>query len=243
MSIPSTPEGAVLRAARSARRLSIDTLVPSDRLLVVVPHPDDETLGCGMALAAAVAEGRQVAILLLTDGEASHPNSCEFTAERRIAMRSAELAAALMALAPDQPIPVLRARLPDGRTTDRHAAQVSNRLLEHDCIAGAGTIWSTWAHDPHCDHRSAAILARLFANRSQAALWSFVVWGRFGERPVPDEPGVFFDARFGTAKRAAMDAHASQMSNLIDDDPTGFRMPPALIEHFATHPEVFFDER
>ena len=243
MSVPTAPEGAVLRAAQDAPHVSIDALAQPGRLLVVAPHPDDETLGCGMALAAALAGGRQVAILLLTDGEGSHPNSRKFTAERRITIRSAELDSALETLASGQTIPVVKARLPDGKTTDRDAARAVNRLFEHCCIADADTIWSTWAHDPHCDHRTAAILSCMLAERSHATLWSFAVWGRFGKRPVPDKLSLFSDSRFTGAKREAMGAYASQMGGVIDDDPTGFTMPPALFEHFASHPEIFFHER
>jgi|TARA_R100000049_G_C1957062_1_gene115513 LmbE family N-acetylglucosaminyl deacetylase len=243
MSVPSSPEGSVLRAARSVRHVSLEALAPPGRLLIVAPHPDDETLGCGMALAAALATGRQVAILLLTDGEGSHPNSRKFGTARRVATRLAEFESALTALAPGKPIPVVRAHLPDGQTTDQNAAQIIDRLLEHPCVAKADTIWSTWLHDPHCDHRTAAILAHMLAERSDAALWSFAIWGRFGERPVPDTLGLFFDSRFHRYKRDAMDAYASQMADLIDDDPTGFTMPPALFDHFASHPEVFFRER
>ncbi len=41
------------------------------RLLVIAPHPDDETLGCGELMQAVAAAGGVVAILLLTDGEAN----------------------------------------------------------------------------------------------------------------------------------------------------------------------------
>lgn len=243
MSVPTLPEGSVLRAARSAQHMSLDTLAPPGRLLIVVPHPDDETLGCGMALGAALAEGRSVAILLLTDGEGSHPNSRKFDAERRVAVRAAELDRALTALAPDHNVPIVRAQLPDGRTTERNAAEIIDHLLENRYIAEADTIWSTWEQDPHCDHRTAAVLAGMVADRTHAALWSFAIWGRFRERPVPDRLGLFFDSRFHRAKRAAMDAYASQLGELIDDDPAGFVMPPELFEHFATHPEIFFHEK
>ncbi|GMM92280.1 PIG-L deacetylase family protein [Qipengyuania sp. MTN3-11] len=243
MSVPTVPEGSVLRAAQFARHMSLDALAAPGRLLVVAPHPDDETLGCGMALAAASAGGRQVAILLLTDGEGSHPKSRAFDTARRVAMRAHEFDTALATLVPERPTPVVRAHLPDGQTSDKSAAQVCNRLLEHRCIAHADTIWTTWVHDPHCDHRTAAILARMLSDRSGAALWSFAVWGRFGDCPVPENIGLFFDSRFYRAKRDAMDAYASQMTDLIDDDPAGFTMPPALFEHFASHPEVFFHER
>jgi LmbE family N-acetylglucosaminyl deacetylase len=39
------------------------------RLLVVAPHPDDETLGCGVIQQQVLAAGGQVRILLLTDGD------------------------------------------------------------------------------------------------------------------------------------------------------------------------------
>ncbi|GLQ87009.1 PIG-L deacetylase family protein [Dyella flagellata] len=39
------------------------------RLLAVAPHPDDETLGCGVLLQQVLAAGGEVRILLLTDGD------------------------------------------------------------------------------------------------------------------------------------------------------------------------------
>jgi len=39
------------------------------RLLVIAPHPDDETLGCGMLLQRVLAAGGAVRVLLLTDGD------------------------------------------------------------------------------------------------------------------------------------------------------------------------------
>lgn len=39
------------------------------RLLVVAPHPDDETLGCGLLIQQVLAAGGDVQVLLLTDGD------------------------------------------------------------------------------------------------------------------------------------------------------------------------------
>src|SRR5947199_8996501 len=41
-------------------------------ILVVSPHPDDETLGCGGLIARHATAGCAVAVAMLTDGEASH---------------------------------------------------------------------------------------------------------------------------------------------------------------------------
>jgi LmbE family N-acetylglucosaminyl deacetylase len=42
---------------------------PTDRILVLAPHPDDEVLGCGGVLQRAVARGIPVAVVFLTYGD------------------------------------------------------------------------------------------------------------------------------------------------------------------------------
>ncbi|MEW4448837.1 PIG-L deacetylase family protein [Qipengyuania sp. JC766] len=243
MSIPVVADGTMLRATGGASRVSLDFVAPSQDLLLVMPHPDDEALGCGMALAAAVESGRRVAVLLLTDGENSHPKSAAFDTETRRNLRLCELRTALEILAPGNEIPLVRAGFPDGRSVTESAEKALDGWLSKRCVARARTIWSTWGHDPHCDHQVAAHAARCLAQRLGADLWSVPVWGRFGDLPVPDELYLFADDRFAARKRDAIAAHASQMTDLIADDPDGFVMPPALAEHFASHPEIFIRER
>jgi LmbE family N-acetylglucosaminyl deacetylase len=244
MSVPDRPEGALIEAARDATPVGIATLAPPGGLLIVAPHPDDETLGCGMALAAAAAAGRRIAILLLTDGEGSHPGSRLFPEDKRRALRRRELARALAMLAPGRRIRVWAAHCPDGASA-AHARDEDLFRSALGAARGNGTraVWSTWGGDPHCDHEAAADLAARLARELGAAHWSFPVWGRFGSREVPAHIRLFAKRRFAPAKRAAMAAHASQMTDLIDDVPDGFVMPPALAAHFQTHPEIFIHER
>jgi LmbE family N-acetylglucosaminyl deacetylase len=42
-----------------------------ERVLVIAPHPDDETIGCGGTLLAHVAAGDEVRVLFVTDGRRS----------------------------------------------------------------------------------------------------------------------------------------------------------------------------
>ncbi len=44
--------------------------LPGDPILVLAPHPDDEVMGCGGFLARASDEGREIHVIILTDGAA-----------------------------------------------------------------------------------------------------------------------------------------------------------------------------
>ena len=43
----------------------------NSRVMVLAPHPDDEVLGCGGALAMHVDAGHHVDVIVLTDGAAA----------------------------------------------------------------------------------------------------------------------------------------------------------------------------
>ena len=243
MSVPDIPEGDILHAAAAAPAVGIDALSPPGALLIVTPHPDDETLGCGMALASAAAAGRRIAILLLTDGENSHPNSQQYPRSSRIALRQDELRHALHALAPDTEIVLERAGLTDGGSEDEAACpQFIDHTLRFARTFDPAAIWSTWGGDPHCDHKAAARIAQAIARDLAIPFWSFAVWGRFGEANVPANLHRFDDEGVRAAKSAALASYRSQLTALIADDPQGFVMPPLLAEHFRTHAEVFIRE-
>jgi LmbE family N-acetylglucosaminyl deacetylase len=55
----------------------------TDRILVVAPHPDDETLGCGGTLLRMASEGAQIAWLLVTSIWENDGFSSEFIAKRK----------------------------------------------------------------------------------------------------------------------------------------------------------------
>lgn len=241
MSIPAEPSGTLLTLAADAPRILVSELAPPGGLLLIIPHPDDETLGCGMALAAAAAAGRKIHIVLVTDGEGSHPCSPSVDAAALKALRADELEAALHELLQGQAARVERLGLPDGGS---HVSQIpSARLQEIGKTAraiDARSIWTTWRHDPHCDHETAARLAEHLAHQLSVPLWEFAVWGRFGERAqAPQRLRRFYAKEHLAAKHRALAQHRSQFTALIADDPTAFRMPPALLQHFSDAPELF----
>ncbi len=45
------------------------TSLVGEKVIVFAPHPDDETIGCGGAIAAHCKHGDQVKIIILTNGD------------------------------------------------------------------------------------------------------------------------------------------------------------------------------
>ena len=66
--------------------------------LIVAPHADDESLGCGGMISLLRKYDQDVYILLLSDGTMSHPGSKEYLAEKLRELREHELIEASAAL-------------------------------------------------------------------------------------------------------------------------------------------------
>lgn len=67
--------------------LTVDLPKP---VLVIAPHPDDETFGCGGTLALISRESAPIHIAFVTDGGASHPNHRALTVQEVAARRQQE---------------------------------------------------------------------------------------------------------------------------------------------------------
>lgn len=216
-------------------------------LVVVAPHPDDESLGCGGLIAACRAAGLPVAIVIVSDGAASHPNSRRYAPPRLAELREQEAidaAVELRVAAAD----VHFLRLPDGAvpTGGHDAAKAVERIAE---LVGAADVMAvTWRHDPHCDHKASFGLARAAARRlSGVSLWEYPIWGLTltPQTPLTAEPLTGVRVRvedYLRAKRRAVAAHASQTTDLITDDPKGFRLTPSMLGLFDTPFEIFLKD-
>ncbi len=219
---------------------AIDTLCPGPTLAVIMAHPDDETIGCGMALHAAARSGRTIALVMLTDGEGSHPGSTRYKSHDLAALRRRELDAALTALG-CRLTSITRLGLEDGasRFDDISPATrrgIANRLGQLE----TSSIWTNWQRDPHCDHETAGRFALQIAGDIGADCWSCPIWGQIGDDVMTDGQVVTFeDEAAKCAKRRAIAAYKSQMTAMIDDDPDGFVMPAQLVDHFSNSAEIF----
>lgn len=216
-------------------------------LLVLAPHPDDETLGCGGLIAEACARGREAQVAILTDGTRSHPNSQQYPAPRLKALRESEARAAAAALGmPDDRLHFIGLRDENLPHEGSEFDSVVRRLTELMASFAATTILATWRHDPHDDHIAAHFIAAAVARRTRARHLAYPVWGWTLplEQPLPEAAtrGVRLDiSRRLETKRRAISAHASQMGGLITDDPYGACLPDSLLANFLEPFEVFLE--
>lgn len=152
---------------------------PSGPVLVVAPHPDDEVIGPGGAIARHVDAGHAVTVLILTSGGA--------TAAGGRAVERAREAESLRAcrhlglrMAPTF------ARLPDADLA-AHREQMAALIGRHG--AAAATIYVPNLLDPHPDHVAAA-LAVADADLG-ADVWGYDVWTPAPATSLLDVSGVF----------------------------------------------------
>lgn len=197
-------------------------LSAQDRVLVLAPHPDDETLAAGDLIQTALAAGAALRIVFATDGD-NNPWPQRWLERRwRIgardrarwgARRRREALSALAAIGshdvektarflgwPDQGLTALLMR--DDRAIDvlcEEIARFAPTLLVMPTLA-----------DRHPDHSALRVLADLALLRtgSRCQRLGYVV---HGEKPR-DANRLLTVARDAQAKRRAMEAHASQLA-------------------------------
>ena len=219
------------------------------RTLVVAPHPDDESLACGGTIALLQQAG-PVYVVFVSDGSRSHPNSMQYSAPKLAALREQEAVRALEALqVPAEQAIFLRLQdaelpMPDG-TGFQEAVETVIKLL---AVVRPDTIILPWRRDPHPDHRAswqlfqaATLASALHPRMLEYPLW---LWERGREQDLPQPEEVcFYQVDISIAvlqKQAAIMAHRSQVSNLIDDDPDGFQLSQEVLAHFGKPYEIFF---
>lgn len=232
---PAPRAASVIAQLRALPYRPVQAVLGEGTVLVLAPHPDDESLGCGGLIAALCAADRPPVVVVLTDGAASHPASTEFPPARLAALRRVETRNAVAALGLASARVVFMG-LPDG-AAPREGTEMADAAATLARIARehrAGTILASWEHDPHPDHVAAHAIARRAATLTGARLLAYPVWGWALPPRQRLRVGAIAGARLDIAahlpaKRRAIAAHASQHGAVIADDPRGFRLPPELL--------------
>lgn len=220
------------------------------RVLVVAPHPDDESLGCGGLVATLARRGAAFRFVFVTDGGASHPRSQSWPKPRLAARRKAEATQALYRLGvgsePRLFLELADAAMPTVSAPDWQSAAGRVAALVREFQPDLALL--PWRRDPHCDHRASWTLARtaMLCAHARPLMLEYAIW--LDELGLPDDyprreeaEAISFDVSgVLSRKRAAIAAHATQTTSLIDDDLTGFRLTPATIARLTQPTETFW---
>ena len=176
-----------------AQPLDVTKLGP---VLVMAPHPDDESLGCGGTLARLRQLGYPVHVLFVSDGTLSHPNSASYPAPKLRDLRETEAREALKILGVAAEACTFM-RLPDRRipTQDEpgfaDAVAVVMALLNQ---LKPVALLMPWQRDPHPDHRACWQIGQRAAQKVtvQPRILEYLIWlwelGTPTDWPQPDVP-------------------------------------------------------
>lgn len=171
-------------------------------VLVVAPHPDDETIGCGGTLSALTTRGTRVVAVFLTSGELGLRSLVAAEAQA-VREREAEAAAEVLGLAD-----TVFLRHADWGVADE-LERVVPQLLRIAEKESATEIYAPHPLDEHPDHAAAhqaAFRAVRALGDPAPTLHTYEVW-----TPLPRWTRAEDVTATMPRKLAALDAHASQL--------------------------------
>ena len=222
-------------------------------LLVVAPHPDDETFGCGALIARVRAAGTAVTVVVASDGARS-TGSRLLGPARLAALRRAELHEACARLGVTD---VVELGHPDGSLRERTG--LAGELAGIAESRRPGVVLTPLAQDPHPDHTAVhrATVAACAAMPA-ALLLGYPVWAwHSGPLFAQAPPGRRLSLQawalrqlwaepwwriptgaYVRDKQDAVTAYRSQTSNLTGE-PGWSVLPPGFVQLFLGSDELY----
>jgi LmbE family N-acetylglucosaminyl deacetylase len=164
---------AAARRVLEARAQDRTEEVSNRSCVVVAPHPDDETFGCGATIHRKTSAQVSVTIVVVSDGESSH-TSGGLGQEELAGIRQQEARRAAAVLGVED---IRFLSQPDGRLADS-TKKVSTLLWEVlDALAPEEVITTT-IEEPHPDHSAVALAVRDALSRlaTRPLLLEFPIW-------------------------------------------------------------------
>ena len=218
-------------------------------MLIIAPHQDDESLGCGGTIALAIKANIKVHVIFVTDGSQSHPSSDKYPHVKLVGLREKEAIEALNILGVKSS-DIHFMTLPDGNLpapADNNFFQFAGLMADLINAIQPARIFLPWRRDPHQDHRATwhiTMEAIKFLNMDPD-IFEYFIWlyERASGHDLPDEDEgelLYVDiTKTAKLKKRAILAHVSQTTDLIDDDQHGFKLSADMLAHFD-HPKEYF---
>lgn len=178
---PPPVRSAVLYARSLAGKGPLVARPGVGRALVVAPHPDDETIGCGGTLAGLASRSCQVLCVLASAGEASVAERQPGLSATAFVRRSkAEEACRVLGLSPPRFLD-----LPDGALERRHDA-LRARLGEIVADFDPQAVFAPWPLDDHPDHQAVAAALAAVPMAASVEVWTYEVWSTLPANRIVD---------------------------------------------------------
>ncbi len=213
---------AEVRSRPSPPLLSTSWEPPAVPTLVVVPHPDDESLSTG-GLIARQAGRTRLEVLAVTDGDAA-PAGMEGLPERR----RREQDKALTDLAAGEAV-IHRLHLPDGRVAG-HEDELADVIA--DMAGSFDLVIAPWTGDQHPDHEATgrAATRAVRAIPSEPVLMYGLFWAWHHARTaLPHLHRLDLGSGEHLSKMRAIGRHTSQLFSATGDPVVAFAdLAPAL---------------
>lgn len=140
--------GAMLDRAMRKRSHPFDVADWQASAVIVAPHPDDETLGCGGVSSKKVRSGADVRFIFVTDGSASHSNGVDRDALRITREGEAIEAVCRLGGSADQ---VRFLRVPDGMAR-HHVGKIADAIAQLLFAWQPQSVFVTHRKEPPADH-------------------------------------------------------------------------------------------
>ncbi len=218
-------------------------------VVVLAPHPDDESLGCGGLIAMLADEHKKVFVIFITDGSFSHPNSKKYPVDKLAALRKAEAVAALKELSVDESNIFFMNKkdraLPNFDEIGFNKNSQELKQVIDNCKPDLVLV--PYEKDPHPDHRTTwQMLMNVRTSNTQFSILEYLIWlynlGEEKDLPEQQAEWLFADiSHYIKQKQKAIYKHVSQTTRLIDDDADGFMLTPDVLQHFNVTKEYFLN--
>lgn len=192
----------------------------SERMMVFAPHPDDETLACGGTIALSVKQGKDVYIVVMTDGRNSHkillsiekdPTPRELIPIRR---KESQLAAQILGVRRDH---LIFLDFEDGSLAS-HCGEGKVLVLNYLLKILPTEIFMPDKSDSHPDHYSTSAIVSDAVRESKLSplIYSYIVWTTNGPQMGKASDEIEFDiSDFLEIKCSAIEAYKSQVTKLF----------------------------